>query len=157
MAVTDFSWASMTPATNCWPPFSAFACARGVVVAVAVRAVRAAAGLRLRDFEAVRLREDAAVLRVRGFAAVLARGFGFGLDFGLAVALAGVGAAAWRVGVGVVALAGVGVVALAGVGVVAFGFGDWADVVSFGDSAGFASVCFGAVSVAMLGSSVSGA
>ena len=70
-------------------------------MAVAVRAVRAAAGLRLRDFEAVRLREDAAVLRVRDFAAVLARGFGFGLDFGLAVALAGVDAAD-LVGVGVV-------------------------------------------------------
>ena len=98
-------------------------------MAVAVRAVRAAAGLRLRDFEAVRLREDAAVLRVRDFAAVLARGFGFGLDL-----------AAWRV-----ALAGVGVGGLA------------AGVVSFDDSAGFASVCFGAVSVAMLGSSVSGA
>ena len=71
-------------------------------MAVAVRAVRAAAGLRLGDFEAVRLREDAAVLRVRASAAVLARGFG--LDFGLAVALAGVDAAD-LVGAGVVALA----------------------------------------------------
>jgi hypothetical protein len=97
--------------------------------------------LRLRDFEAVRLREDAVVLRVRDFAAVLARGFGFGLDFGLAVSLAGVDAAD---------LVGVGVVDLAGIV-------DWADVVSFDESAGFASVCFGAVSVAMLGSSVSGA
>ena len=110
-----------------------------MAVAVAVRRRAAAAGLRLRGFEAVRLREDAAVLRVRDFAAVLARGFG--LDFGLAVALAGVDAAD---------LVGVGVVDLAGVV-------DWADVVSFDDSAGFASVCFGAVSVAMLGSSVSGA
>jgi len=118
-----------------------------VAVAVAVRPVRAAAGLRLGDFEAARLREDAVVLRVRDFAAVLARGFGFGLDFGLAVALAGVDAAD-LVGVGVVDFAGV--VDLAGVV-------DWAEVVSFDDSAGFASVCFGAVSVAMLGSSVSGA
>src|SRR3954447_21181163 len=131
MAVTDFSWASMTPATNCWPPFSTFACASGVAVAVAVRAVRAAAGLRLRDFEVVRLREAAAVLRVRGFAAVLARGFGLAAALGLA---------------------GVGVVGLAGVCV-----DGWADVVSFDDSASFASVCFGAVSVAMLGSSGSGA
>ena len=96
MAVTDFSWASMTPATNCWPPLITFACAGGVAVAVAVRAVRAAAGLRLRDFEAVRLREDAAVLRVRGFAAVLARGFGFGLAFGLAVGLGGRRVRTWR-------------------------------------------------------------
>src|SRR3954452_23264402 len=119
MAVTDFSWASMTPATNCWTPFSTFACASGVAVAVAVRAVRAvraAAGLRLRDFEVVRLREAAAVLRVRGFAAVLARGFGLAAALGLA-----------GVGVGVVGLAGVGV-------------DGWADVVLFDDSAGFASV-----------------
>jgi hypothetical protein len=79
------------------------------------------------------------VLRVRVFAAVLARGFG--LDFGLAVALAGVDAAD---------LVGVVVADVAGVV-------DCADVVSFDESAGFASAFFGAVSVAMLGSSVSGA
>jgi hypothetical protein len=109
-------------------------------LAVAGRAGRATVGLRLRDFglrdfEAVRLREDVAVLRVRDFAAVLARGFGFGL----AAALAGVDEADF-VGAGVGDLAGV--VDFAGVV-------DLADVVSFDDSAGFVSGCFGAVSVAM--------
>jgi hypothetical protein len=113
---------------------SAFAWVRGALaaaVAVSVRVVRAA-GLRLRDFEAVRLRDDDAVPRVRDFAAVLARGFDF--VFGLAVPPAGCVDAADLAGV----------VELAGVGAV-------------GDSGGFVSDCFWAVSVAMLGSSVSGA
>ena len=56
MAVTVRSWASMTPATNCWPPIRALAAGRGGVVAVAVvsvRVVRAAAGVR--DLDAVRV------------------------------------------------------------------------------------------------------
>ena len=83
--------------------------------------------MRVRDFEAVRLRDDAAVLRVRDFAAVLARDFDFDFDFDLALAVA-------LVCVDAADLAGV--VELAG-------------VAAFGASAGFVSVCFGAVSVAM--------
>ena len=83
----------------------------GVAVAVgSVRVVRAA-GLRFRGFEAVRVRVDDVVLRVRDFAAALARDF----DRGLAVALVCVDAAD---GAGVVD----GVVDWAGVF-------DWAGVV----------------------------
>jgi hypothetical protein len=107
MAATVFSWASITPATNCWPPLSAFASGRGVsvagVLAVAVRSlrvVRAAAGLR--DFDALR------VLRERVVDLAFAREAGLRLG-------------------------------------VAF----------FAESAGLVSVCVVAVSVAMVGSSVS--
>jgi hypothetical protein len=128
MAATLFSWASMTPATNCWPPFRALASGRGVVVAVAVvsvRVVRAAAGLR--DFEAVRVLRDFVVERVlRDFVVDLAfvrdAGLRLGVDFGelvdfeaLAVfaELAGFGVSAGLVSVFVSFLVAVSVAMLA--------------------------------------------
>ncbi len=99
--------------------------------------MRVRSGLRVRDFEVARLREDAAVPRARDFDAGLARELGFA--FGLGMALAGV-----------VDFAGVDAADCAGVV-------DWPGVAAFGGSAGFVSVGFWAVSVVMFVSSVSGA